>query len=60
VWPTCRASPSTPERIREGVRRLAAVLEHEMDLRETFGKTYNEGPHPSDGSRSYAPGPDLT
>jgi 2-aminoadipate transaminase len=49
-----------PDRIREGVRRLAAVLEHEMDLRETFGKTYTEGPHPSDGGRSYAPAPDLT
>jgi 2-aminoadipate transaminase len=48
-----------PDRIREGVRRLAGVLEHEMDLRETFGETYDEGPHRSDGSRSYAPGPDL-
>ena len=27
----------TPERIREGVRRLASVLEAEMELRETFG-----------------------
>ncbi|QUQ70008.1 aminotransferase-like domain-containing protein [Kutzneria sp. CA-103260] len=27
----------TPERIREGVRRLAAVLEGEMDLLHTFG-----------------------
>ena len=27
----------TPERIREGVRRLAGVLEEEMELRETFG-----------------------
>jgi hypothetical protein len=27
----------TPERIREGVRRLAGVLESEMELRETFG-----------------------
>ncbi len=27
----------TPERIREGVRRLAAVLEQELELRETFG-----------------------
>ncbi|MET9019343.1 PLP-dependent aminotransferase family protein [Actinopolymorpha sp. NPDC004070] len=26
-----------PERIREGVRRLAAVVERELDLRETFG-----------------------
>ncbi len=29
----------TPERIREGVRRLAGVLEAEMELRETFGAT---------------------
>ena len=27
----------TPERIREGVRRLAGVLEAEMELRATFG-----------------------
>ncbi|MBF4163936.1 aminotransferase-like domain-containing protein [Nocardioides acrostichi] len=27
----------TPERIREGVRRLAGVLETEMELRRTFG-----------------------
>ncbi|HET7328610.1 MAG TPA: PLP-dependent aminotransferase family protein [Nocardioidaceae bacterium] len=27
----------TPERIREGVRRLAAVIEAELDLRQTFG-----------------------
>ncbi|HVX53520.1 MAG TPA: PLP-dependent aminotransferase family protein, partial [Nocardioides sp.] len=33
----------TPERIREGVRRLAGVVEAEMDLRETFGAT---GPIP--------------
>jgi 2-aminoadipate transaminase len=29
----------TPERIREGVRRLAGVLEQEMELREMFGAT---------------------
>ncbi|MCH1865704.1 PLP-dependent aminotransferase family protein [Nocardioides sp. CFH 31398] len=29
----------TPERIREGVRRLAGVLEEEMELRATFGAT---------------------
>ena len=28
----------TPERIREGVRRLAGVLEAEMELRATFGR----------------------
>jgi len=27
----------TPERIREGVRRLAGVLEEELELRQTFG-----------------------
>jgi 2-aminoadipate transaminase len=29
----------TPERIREGVRRLAGVLEQEVELRDTFGST---------------------
>jgi len=29
----------TPERIREGVRRLVGVIEEEMELRETFGTT---------------------
>ncbi|MEX0429590.1 PLP-dependent aminotransferase family protein [Nocardioides sp. DS6] len=29
----------TPERIREGVRRLAGVIEAELELRETFGAT---------------------
>ncbi len=29
----------TPERIREGVRRLTGVIEDELDLRETFGAT---------------------
>lgn len=33
----------TPERIREGVRRLAGVVEAEMELRQTFGAT---GPIP--------------
>jgi hypothetical protein len=27
----------TPERIREGVRRLVGVIEEELELRETFG-----------------------
>jgi 2-aminoadipate transaminase len=26
-----------PERIREGVRRLVAVIDQELELRETFG-----------------------
>ncbi|MGI8900770.1 MAG: PLP-dependent aminotransferase family protein [Nocardioides sp.] len=29
----------TPERIREGVRRLTGVIEEELDLRHTFGAT---------------------
>lgn len=46
----------TPERIREGVRRLAGVVEEEMDLRATFGPSVGTGPgiHPIEG-----PGPDL-
>ncbi len=41
----------TPERIREGVRRLATVIADEVELRETFGATKlalprgYEGPH---------------
>ena len=41
----------TPERIREGVRRLATVIADELELRETFGTTRlalprgYEGPH---------------
>lgn len=31
----------TPERIVEGVRRLASVIESEMDLVDTFGRTTN-------------------
>jgi 2-aminoadipate transaminase len=50
----------TPERIREGVRRLAGVLESEMELRATFGA----GPAPARtiGPRSGydAPSSDLS
>jgi DNA-binding transcriptional MocR family regulator len=45
----------TPERIREGVRRLVGVIEEELELRETFGTT---GPA---GGRGYeGPNTDLT
>ncbi len=49
----------TPERIREGVRRLAGVLEAEMELRETFGALK---PHPELAPRSGydSPGTDLS
>ncbi|MEW9533685.1 PLP-dependent aminotransferase family protein [Microbispora sp. NPDC049125] len=43
-----------PDRIREGVRRLAGVLEQEMRLRDTFGT----GSAPSHGGVD-TPGPDL-
>ncbi len=45
----------TPERIREGVRRLAEVVAAELDLRATFGATVGAL------RRGYeSPGPDLT
>jgi 2-aminoadipate transaminase len=45
----------TPERITEGVGRLAAVISEELDLRQTFG------PLPPGVGRDYdAPGPELT
>ncbi|WGL52544.1 PLP-dependent aminotransferase family protein [Nocardioides sp. BP30] len=37
----------TPERIREGVRRLAGVIEEEMELRQTFGAVDATGLLPS-------------
>ena len=43
----------TPERIREGVRRLAGVLEEEMELRETFGA--DAGPPPAAPQRLRRP-----
>jgi DNA-binding transcriptional MocR family regulator len=44
----------TPERIKEGVRRLAAVLESEMDLLRTFGTVQRR---PVSGPQT--PGPDT-
>jgi 2-aminoadipate transaminase len=44
----------TPERIKEGVRRLAAVLESEMDLMRTFGSVT---PRTISGPQN--PGPDT-
>jgi 2-aminoadipate transaminase len=45
----------SPERITEGVRRLSAVVEQELDLRETFGPATHLG-HPGVES----PSPDLS
>jgi DNA-binding transcriptional MocR family regulator len=47
----------TPERIREGVRRLVGVIEEELELRDTFGAGLPPGP-PRSGYD--APGSDLT
>jgi DNA-binding transcriptional MocR family regulator len=48
----------TPERIREGVRRLAGVLEAEMELRATFGA---QAPARELGAQGYdGPGTDLS
>ena len=45
-----------PDRIREGVRRLATVLEEEVDLRQTFGAT---GPSRTARPQTDSPAPDL-
>ena len=44
-----------PDRIREGVRRLAAVIETELDLADTFGTTHALTPV----TGSSVPAPDL-
>jgi hypothetical protein len=48
----------TPERIREGVRRLAGVIEAELELRATFSAY---APDRELGPRGYdGPGTDLS
>ncbi|MFJ8685956.1 aminotransferase-like domain-containing protein [Micromonospora wenchangensis] len=46
----------TPERIREGVRRLARVMEQELAMRQVFGAV---GPTGSRRGGPDVPGPDL-
>ncbi len=48
----------TPERIREGVRRLASVVEQELELQATFGDALGRTPLSRRVSGD-APGPDL-
>ncbi len=48
----------TPDRIREGVRRLAGVVEQEMELQATFGGAFGTPRTRGRISRD-APGPDL-
>jgi DNA-binding transcriptional MocR family regulator len=46
----------TPDRIREGVRRLATVLEEEVELRATFGST---GVFKPSRPQAESPSPDM-
>jgi hypothetical protein len=52
-----------PDRIREGVRRLAGVVEDELDLMATFGTAPLPGVGPralrSPAPESTAPGPEI-
>jgi len=52
----------TPERIREGVRRLVGVIEEELELRETFGAVPRRGPGraPIPGRGYEGPNTDLS
>ena len=45
-----------PDRIREGIRRLATVLDEELELRATFGST---GPLRSSRPQAESPSPDM-
>jgi len=47
----------TPERITEGVRRLAGVIEAELDVRRTFGRPAGRAPELRRGA--HTPGPDT-
>jgi DNA-binding transcriptional MocR family regulator len=49
-----------PERIREGVRRLAGVIEEELELRSVFGASVPDRPEPGDHTvAATMPPPDL-
>jgi 2-aminoadipate transaminase len=55
-------SSAGPERIREGIRRLATVIDEESELRQVFNtpSASRRGPHGGPASRaSFAPGPEL-
>jgi 2-aminoadipate transaminase len=49
----------TAERIREGIRRLASVVDAELEIQSTFG-AHPSAQHPGQPARRvYAPSPDL-
>ncbi|MFF3857062.1 PLP-dependent aminotransferase family protein [Micromonospora sp. NPDC002575] len=49
----------TPERIREGVRRLAGVMEQEIAMRRVFGSTVGRPGSRRGQAGADTPGPDL-
>lgn len=49
----------TPERIREGVRRLAGVMEQELAMRRVFGATSDPVRHRRGQAGADVPGPHL-
>ncbi|UGQ08877.1 PLP-dependent aminotransferase family protein [Yinghuangia sp. ASG 101] len=49
----------TPDRIREGVRRLASVIAQELELRTMFGTPPGRSLPGADSPTSQAPSPDL-
>jgi 2-aminoadipate transaminase len=49
-----------PDRIREGIRRLATVVEEELELRATFLPRTSSGPARRTAASADAPAPDLT
>jgi DNA-binding transcriptional MocR family regulator len=50
---------SAPERLREGVRRLAGVMEQEMTMREVFGGSVGGSSRRRGSAVADAPGPEL-
>jgi hypothetical protein len=50
----------TPERIREGVRRLAGVIDEELELQRTFGVGVPQSHPLSAGPGGDAPAADTT
>lgn len=44
-----------PDRIREGVRRLSAIVDSELELVQTFGPSSNSGTHPRLGPETPSP-----
>ena len=52
-------SYASPERLREGVRRLAGVMEQELEMRAVFGAAATMPHHRRGPAAADVPGPDL-